>query len=435
MNKSPGWSYERLLNYAPDSRTLSQARGLFFAKRWKLLEGNGAFLWGEYETIHGHQYKAFVRLEPPLFRCSCKSRRRPCKHSLALVLLFLNRPDVWVVKEEIPEWAALYIQHKEAPNPPKINVSQQEKRIQLMDQGVAELEKWLLNIIQQGLAQFTNPADWENIAARMVDAKLGAIARRLRYCTTLFLNEEWLDPITKEVGSLYLFVRAWQQKSTLTKPQKQTLLQAAGWSIRKDTILQNTAVKDNWLVLGLTTGMEDKLTFRRTWLRGEQSKKIALILDFSYGNRGFEDHWVLGSVLNGALVFYPGNAAIRAVFKNYQSSREPYDFKAGYQNLNELGDGYSQTLAVSPWLQTFPCLLNDVYPTFNKKTLSFTLWDKEGQGVPMNTTAAAWQFLSISGGQPITVFGEYNGHVFTPLSIINQGSVMELNVSIKGNVK
>ena len=423
---SPSWSYERLLNYAPDSRTLSQARGLFFAKRWKTLEGNGQYLWGEYETVHGHQHKAFVRLEPPFFRCSCKSRRRPCKHSLALVLLFLNRPDVWVVKEEIPEWAAHYIQQKEASKPPKVNASQQEKRILLMDQGVAELEKWLLNIIQQGLAQFTNPSDWENLAARMVDAKLGSIARRLRYCKTLFLTENWLDSVTQEVGSLYLFVRAWQQKSSLTKPKKQTLLQAAGWNIRKDSILQNAAIKDNWLVLGLTTGTEDKLTFRRTWFRGETTKRLALILDFSYGNRGFEDHWVLGSVLDGELVFYPGDAAIRAIFKTYQSSRAAYDFKPGYQNFHELGEAYSTILAISPWVQTFPCLLNNVYPEFDKKTASFTLWDKEGQGLLLNASAATWQFLSISGGQSLTVFGEYNGHSFTALSVIDKGSVIGL---------
>lgn len=424
---TPSWSYERLLNYAPDSRTLSQARGLFFAKRWKILEGNGQYLWGEYETAHGHQHKAFVRLEPPLFRCSCKSRRRPCKHSLALVLLFLNRPDAWVVKDEMPEWAVQYVQQKEVPKPPKINVSQQEKRILLMDQGVTELEKWLLNIIQQGLAQFTNPSDWENMAARMVDAKLGTIARRLRYCKALFFNENWLDSITEEVGSLYLFVRAWQQKSSLTKSKKQILLQAAGWNIRKDTILQNPAIQDNWLVLGLTTGTEDKLTFRRTWIRGEHSNKLALILDFSYGSRGFEDHWVLGSVLSGALVFYPGDAAVRAIFKSYESSRTPYDFKPAYQNFDELGEAYSSILAISPWVQTFPCLLNDVYPQFDKEKASFILWDKNGHGLQMNASSASWQFLAISGGHPITVFGEYNGRVFTALSVIDQGSVMELS--------
>ncbi len=415
-----------MLSFAPDSGTLEQARRLFFSKKWISLEGNGEWLWGEYKTAYGDQFKMAVRLEPPLFKCSCKSRRRPCKHSLGLVLLFLNRPDAWTVKEDLPEWLLLQIQSKEPSKTLKVNLGQQEKRIALMDQGVAELEKWLLNIVQQGVAQYTNYDDWENIATRMVDAKLGTIARRLRYCQSLFEHENWLDDVIKELGSLYLFVRAWQQKIHLTNPQKKALLQVAGWNIRKENVLKSTAVNDNWLVLGLSIGSEDKLTFRRTWLLGENTKRLALILDFSFGNRGFEDHWVVGAVLSGELVYYPGEGAFRALFKSYQSSREPYDLKPSYQNLNELGDDYSRTLALSPWILSFPCLLSDVRLQYDQEDAIFYLWDKENNGLAVVASSSTWQLLAVSGGQLMTVFGEYDGNVFTPLTVINEGRVMEL---------
>jgi len=424
--ETASWSYERLLSFSPDTGTLEQARRLFFSKKWTTLEGNGEWLWGEYTTAYGDQFKAAVRLEPPLFKCSCKSRRRPCKHSLSLILLFLNRADNWIVKEELPDWLLQQIQTRKSSKTTVINPAKQEKRILLMDQGVAELEKWLLNIIQQGVAQFTNPSDWENIATRMVDSKLGTIARQLRYCQSLFQQEDWLDDVVKELGSLYLFVKAWQQKTERTTAQKNTLLQVAGWNIRKENVLKHPSITDNWLVLGLTTGNEEKLTFRRTWLRGENTNRFALILDFSYNNAGFENHWVVGAVLAGQLVYYPGEASFRALLKNYVSSKVAYDFKAGYSDFNVMGVEYSQALASSPWLQIFPCLFNDVWLQYDKEKVSFYLWDKANNGIPIAVSPVAWQLLAISGSKPITIFGEYNGRFFIPLTVVDQGRVIAL---------
>ena len=260
----------------------------------------------------------------------------------------------------------------------------------------------------------------------MVDAKLGAIARRLRFCQSLFQKEHWVDDVVKELGSLYLFVRAWQVKTQLSSPQKKALLQVAGWNLRKENILQNPSIKDNWLVLGLTIGNEEKLTFRRTWFRGERTNRLALILDFSYNNRGFEDHWVIGAVLSGELVYYPGEAAFRALFKHYQSSRSPYDFKPAYNNFDELGDAYSRVLAQSPWLSAFPCLLGDVRLQYVASKSCFYLWDKENNGLTVVDSPITWQLLAISGGKAVAVFGEYNGHSFTPLSVIDEGRVVAL---------
>ena len=425
------WSYERLLQLAPDASSLEQARRLFFAKRWQTLEGNGHYLWGVYETAYGHRSSAVVRLEPPLFRCSCKSPRRPCKHALALVLLFLNRNEVWTVREELPDWAVKLLgsHSSTAPaiKPPSSDALKQEKRIQLMDEGVAELDKWLQQLARLGLAQLANaPEEWETLAARMVDAKLGSIARRLRICYALFQQEDWVEEVTAEIGRLYLFVRAWQRKSSLQNDQKRELLQVAGWNLRKDRILMEPGVDDNWLVLGLTSGIEEKLRYRRTWLRGERTGKYALLLDFAFGNQGFEDQWVTGSVLRGTLAYYPGQPKIRAVFKNYQSSRTPYEATAAFASLREVQTKYAEALGASPWLLSFPVLIDEVTPIYHQEEETFLLTDTESAYLTLKPIAGNWKLIALSGGQPITCFGEYDGQSFLAISAITEGRVILL---------
>ncbi|MEL7425269.1 MAG: hypothetical protein AAFN81_19940 [Bacteroidota bacterium] len=425
------WSYERLLQLAPDTGTLEQARKLFFAKRWLVLEGNGHYLWGVYETAYGQRIEAAVRLEPPLLKSSCKSRRRPSKYALALVMLFLNRNEVWKVKEELPDWAQALLGQQEKPTQKnKTTVPDQQKqaqRITLMDAGVAELEKWLRTVARVGLAQMVQaPEEWENLAARMVDSKLGSIARRIRLCQQWLQEEDWVESVTAELGLLYLFVLAWQRKESLQADQKRELLQVAGWNVRKDQLSTSNSLEDNWLVLGLSTGVEEKLKFRRTWLRGERSGHYALLLDFAFGNRGFEDHWVTGSVLKGRLLFYPGQPSIRAAFQQYQVSREPYEAVVAYANLEEVKNSYAKALGQSPWLLVLPALIDNVLPIYQTEKEAFFLLDEEKRYLSMSNSDASWKLLAISAGQSTSCFGEYDGRIFRPISVIHDGRVILL---------
>ncbi|MEZ4987933.1 MAG: hypothetical protein R2795_23370 [Saprospiraceae bacterium] len=423
------WSYEELLKLAPDAGTLDRARKLFFSKRWITLAGNGEWLWGAYETAYGDVSKAVVRLTPPLFRCTCKSRRRPCHHSLALVLLFLNRQEAWKVEDSLPEWAFALTHQSEISKPsiPKNDSGQADKRLALMDAGVAELDRWLQHIARLGLAQAVAvPDEWEIIASRMVDAKLGSIARRIRVAKASITGDGWLDPVAEEIGLLYLFVRAWQRKETLTPGQKRELLQVAGWAVRKEQLVGQPGISDNWLVLGVTTGVEEKLTFRRTWLRGETTKKFALLLDFAYGNAGFEAHYTGGSVLNGQLVYYPGQPAFRAIFTTFKPSNDPYQVEAITPDWAQLRQDYAEALGLSPWLLAFPAWVENIKVGYDNDAAVFLLIDRQGYCITSSPTNNAWKLLAISGGYEVAVFGEYDGKQFTPLSVLADGRLVVL---------
>ena len=71
---------------APDSRAFADARKLALASKWRRLGREGDALWGVALGSKGDAYAVFARAgEAP--RCSCPSRKQPCKHGLALLLL------------------------------------------------------------------------------------------------------------------------------------------------------------------------------------------------------------------------------------------------------------------------------------------------------------------------------------------------------------
>ena len=51
-------------------------------------------------------------------------------------------------------------------------------------------------------------------------------------------------------------------------------------------------LNDLWLVLGVSYAEENKLWRRRVWLRGQNSGRTALLLDFSHGGKHFEQSFV-----------------------------------------------------------------------------------------------------------------------------------------------
>ncbi|MCB9742152.1 MAG: SWIM zinc finger family protein [Alphaproteobacteria bacterium] len=71
---------------APDSRALAAARKQAAPDKWRRLGRDGEALWGVAVGSKGDAYAVFAK-GPGALGCSCPSRKRPCKHSLALLLL------------------------------------------------------------------------------------------------------------------------------------------------------------------------------------------------------------------------------------------------------------------------------------------------------------------------------------------------------------
>ena len=78
---------EGVLALAPDEASAKAARGLTSPAKWPLLGADDAAVWGECQGSGSKPYQTQVDLSGPAFRCSCPSRKFPCKHNLALLML------------------------------------------------------------------------------------------------------------------------------------------------------------------------------------------------------------------------------------------------------------------------------------------------------------------------------------------------------------
>ncbi len=99
---------------SPDEASSKNAKSLADAKNWEHLGAfdgdDGEVLWGEMKGSSGEIYHTRVGFDAATFDCSCPSRKRPCKHALALALLrdedasvFKDSPPDWVQSDKVPE--------------------------------------------------------------------------------------------------------------------------------------------------------------------------------------------------------------------------------------------------------------------------------------------------------------------------------------------
>ncbi len=104
---------EQILRFSPDDASAKNAKTLASAKQWSQLgafDGDeGEVIWGEIKGSSGETYHTRVGFDARTFDCSCPSRKRPCKHALALALLrdedasvFKDSPPSWVTNDETP---------------------------------------------------------------------------------------------------------------------------------------------------------------------------------------------------------------------------------------------------------------------------------------------------------------------------------------------
>lgn len=71
---------------APDRKSVTTAKSTAKPGKWQQLGREGQHYWG-YASGSQDDYYVWVSLISNEFLCSCPSRKRPCKHALALLLL------------------------------------------------------------------------------------------------------------------------------------------------------------------------------------------------------------------------------------------------------------------------------------------------------------------------------------------------------------
>lgn len=428
---------DAVLALAPDDASAKAARGLTSPAKWPTLGANEAAVWGECQGSGSKPYQTQVDLAGPTFKCSCPSRKFPCKHGLALLLI--RSSDASLFKDDaapawVEEWLAARKDRAEkkeqraaekaaAPPPSPEAVARREgQRWQHIEDGLAQLQLWMADQVERGLASLGADAraGFQAMAARLVDAQAPGLAQRLRECAEhVGSAPDWPARVLRCFGSLQLVIEAVQRRAALSPETLADLRATLGWTLDKDDVLAAGArVQDEWLVLAVAQEQRDaKLVERRVWLQGQASGRRALLLDFSFGATGFEQAWLAGHACRAELAFFPAAAPLRALCLQQDDVKPAAAPAAGPPEWQQVAERY----AGNPWLRLQPLLFAAATPVYAGE--AWTLHTDATQ-VPLRLAAEpGWLLAAHSGGAPLTVFGEWDGDCLTPLSAWNAGGL------------
>jgi hypothetical protein len=431
------WTIDKVLTLAPDASAAQAGRQLATPTKWTGLGRGEQVLWGECQGSGKNPYRVQIDLVEPAFQCSCPSRKFPCKHSLGLLLLLAQAPQALPVGET-PAWVVEWLQgrakraeqkqkRKEraesavtAPTDPAAAARRAAERQRKVAAGLADLEVWLKDLVRQGLAECPSRpyAYWETMAARMVDAQAPGLARLVREMGSIVASgERWQDRMLARLANMHLLLEGHKRLDVLPAEVQADIRGLVGWTQNQDELLGQPGVGDTWCVLGQRVEQEDNLRVQWTWLRGRGSGRSALVLQFAHGTAGFEVSLVPGTQRHSELVFYPGTS-MRALIKDGAGAAEPLVQMPGHQTVAEGMAGYSEALASCPWIERYPLALAAVVPVCQAE--NWALSDSEGYCLPLACSfVRTWELLAMSGGEPIGVFGEWDGQCLLPLSAID----------------
>jgi len=431
-----------ILSHAPDLATADRSEQLADAGKWVILAHQENLFWGRCRGSSSNTYKVAVSIDELHFSCNCPARNKPCKHILGLMLLFVRQPKAFRSASEVPDWVNTW-KNKKSPKVPTAEkkntpdeIAKLDKRlknrlirIQRMTAGVEDLEVWLLDLIRQGMATVEEQdyKFWQDLSARMVDTQLSALGPKIRTLQLLPTTlDDWPEHLLRELAELYLLVTGFKKLDQLPELLREQILRVAGITDKKSDLLAQSGIADQWGVVGSFEGVNlDNIAYRKTWLLGRQSKKYALMLDYSFNNMGYDQHWQTGHIYSGELVYYPGSYPLRALIKLPDPTGESIESLKGATSINHFLEDYAKALVENPWLSDFPVCLEKAIPVQTKDGL--ILVDSEKKYIPALTRPEeTWRLLALSGGHPLTVFGEWTGDALLPLSVVVDGRFVVL---------
>jgi len=471
------WTAEQVLALSPDAGSAKRGRSLAHVTKWPLLGKSSRAVWGECQGSGKKPYRTVIDLDVdlggPAFRCSCPSRKFPCKHAIALFLLLAEQTTEQTpfIEGNPPDWSAEWLE-KRAQNKTDQSATQKtsaksetdliaqaeqaQKRLSKREAKVAagldDLDQWLQDIIRRGLADL--PAQpysfWDQAAARLVDAQAPGLARRVQELASIphsaataargtgRRQSDWPERMLKALGQLHLLVQSYRNLAQLSPAMQAEVRSQIGFTQTKDDLHQRAeqsdplvvSVSGTWQILGKVITEEDSLKTQRVWLWGMQSQKSAMILSFAHGRRQpLDASLVPGTGFNGRLIFYPGtgqqNTGYRALVTERTTVPDVNRERIGDDLVESAIARYAQSLSQNPWIFRAPMVLSQVLLRFVSNR--WWLQDAEDVTLPLSPTfSQGWEILAMSGGRQLSVFGEWNGMSLLPLSVWSGKKFMAL---------
>lgn len=415
MTTSARWRPEQVAAAAVTGARLAAARAVAQPGAWAAFGADDRYVWGSYSATSAEPYRTVVDHLDARFSCSCASRQRPCKHALALLLLWIDAhvpagalPTGWSTPRAPRATRAPRVpvtsQGTAGPSPAAIDTSTtpqgtpptqedppsataamagpalepmsesgtepvvgptsgaRAERVARMRAGLRELLRWLDDVARAGLAdaQVAAPSTWSALAARLVDAQVGGLATRVRRIAGLVGDgDAWHERVAEELANLWLLATAGMRLGELPDNLADAVAVALGWQVRAATVREGVPDTDDWFVVGRSDTREDRIIVRRTWLRGRSSGRWAMLMSFAAHPSGIETPARVGDVVHADLFRYPGRLRWRALLAD-ATSQALFDVPWDELSVDAVADGrraLGAMLAAEPWLEHAPLTL------------------------------------------------------------------------------
>ncbi|MFE0249674.1 SWIM zinc finger family protein [Streptomyces sp. NPDC059010] len=437
------WTADQVLALAPDAASRNAGSKLGAAGPWSEAgSSDEGTVWGLCKGSGSKPYQTVIDIADasgPAYKCSCPSRKFPCKHALGLLLLWAGG-DGAVPPGPPPDWAEQWTRGRrqraeekrtaDAPGSasgtgdPDAARRRAERRAMRVTAGATELEQRLADLLRGGLAgaEQAGYGLWEETAARMVDAQAPGLAARVRELGAIPASGPgWPVRLLEECALLHLLDQGWLGRERLPDGLTHTVRSRIGLPASAD----GPPVRDRWLVLAQYDTADVKLTTRRIWLYGADSGRTALLLSYGAAGRAPELALPVGLALEAEVSAYPGAGQLRAALVERFAPPAPAAIRPPGMTTTEATARYGEALRDDPWLDSVPVTLDQVVPAPDGD--SWQLADADADtALPLTPAARArpglWRLVALSGGAPVKVFGECGHRGFTPLTAWPEGA-------------
>lgn len=423
----------QVIALAPDASSVDAAKRHARPAAWRNLGRDARTIWGE--VMGRGPYQVRADLADLGTKCSCPSRKLPCKHALGLLMVAAHHP-AQVPEASAPDWVREWVARRDVRQArsadraagiiepdlegKKKRAATRERRVEL---GIEGLERWLEDVARTGLASLAADAAvdggsaCETQAARLTDAQATGLAGRVRRIgETIGRDADWPERAAHDLGRLALLARAWKQRDSLSPALGAELSQLVGFTVTEATVRESgLRASDAWVVVGQRIEEDERLKSARIWLWGSRSGRTALVLQFALPTASFAERFVGGSWFEGELCWYPAAVPRRAIVTVRHGVTEPLKGPwHGHPTVSALLDAHAARMAEQPWIDRTLALLEAVVPVRDPLSGALFVRDTDGLALPVELREP-WTLLAIAGGRPLALAAEWDSERLHPL--------------------
>ena len=421
-------SEDQILTLAPDEASKKSGKDLANAAKWVSKGANDQALWGECQGSGSKPYQTQIDVTNIAFKCSCPSRKFPCKHGLGLMLLYARQKNSFTAGEApawVTDWMSKRVEKqekqaekKERPVDEAAQAKRQQARQLKVSDGIEELNAWLKDIVRNGIISIPEkgPVFFENMSRRLIDAQAPGLAGMVRSLgETNFYTEGWPTRFMDQLLRIYLITEGFKNNISVNVSLQEDIKTWIGFTQNQDELKEQNGIMDTWLVLGKQSSEVDAITTEKFWLYGTQTNNYALLLQFIVRGQGVQYNFTPGMFVQAELVFFPSVSPMRALIKRQIATDAVSNFNK-FQNWQKVVDAETALNSVLPFRSERPFIINKLKPVHYN--LQWWLQDEENKIMQIrNDYKNIWKLLSLSGGKSMDMAVIGREDQFEPLGI------------------